>query len=73
MITPRSRTVDEKILMEALFKATDLEVRFPLNMNVLDGGRVPRLMNLKEVLQAFLDSSFKRAGPAVALSPGRDR
>jgi topoisomerase-4 subunit A len=55
VITPRSRTVDEKIMMEALFKATDLEVRIPFNMNVLDGGRVPRLMNLKEVLQAFLD------------------
>ena len=54
VVTPRSRTVDEKIMMEALFKATDLEVRIPLNMNVLDGGRVPRLMNLKEVLQAFL-------------------
>jgi topoisomerase-4 subunit A len=41
--------------MESLFRATELEARIPLNMNVLDAQGVPRVMNLKEVLQAFLD------------------
>ncbi len=55
VITPKSRNVDELLMMEALFRATELEVRIPLNMNVLDDqGRVPRLMDLKAVLQAFL-------------------
>jgi topoisomerase IV subunit A len=52
---PRSRNVDPELLMEMLFKATDLEVRFNLNMNVLDASGVPRVMKIQEVLQAFLD------------------
>ena len=55
VLTPKSRNVDPALLMESLFKQTDLEIRFSLNMNVLDGGRVPRVMCLREVLQAFLD------------------
>ncbi|MBV9045706.1 MAG: DNA topoisomerase IV subunit A [Alphaproteobacteria bacterium] len=55
VISPKSRTVDPDILMEQLFRQTDLESRFPLNMNVLDGGTVPRVMSLKEALQAFID------------------
>jgi topoisomerase-4 subunit A len=56
VIVPKSRTVDEAVMMEALFQQTDLQVRFPLNMNVLDDqGRVPKLMDLKSVLQAFLN------------------
>lgn len=55
VIEPKSRNVDPDVLMESLFRQTDLENRFSLNMNVLDGGRVPRVMNLREVLQAFLD------------------
>ena len=55
VIVPKSRNIDETLMMEAMFRATDLESRFPLNMNVLDGGRVPRLMDLKQVLRAFLD------------------
>ena len=43
------------MLMETLFRATALESRLPLNMNVLDGGRTPRVMSLKEVLRAWLD------------------
>ncbi|HEY3778377.1 MAG TPA: DNA topoisomerase IV subunit A [Rhizomicrobium sp.] len=54
VLMPRSRAVDPGLLMEQLFRATDLEVRIPLNMNVLDGGLVPRVMSLKEVLRAFL-------------------
>ncbi len=55
VITPKSRNVDANLLMEALFKNSDLETRFSLNMNVLDGGKVPRVMSVKEVLRAWLD------------------
>ncbi len=52
---PKNRTVDPAILMESLFRQTDLETRISLNMNVLDGGHVPGAMNLAQVLRAFLD------------------
>ncbi|MDB5478127.1 MAG: parC [Alphaproteobacteria bacterium] len=55
VLVPKSRTVDAAILMESLFKSSDLETRFPLNMNVLDKHHRPSVMNLKQVLQAFLD------------------
>jgi len=58
VLTPKSRVVDENLLMEQLFRQTDLEARFPLNMNVLDGGLVPRVMSLKDALAAFID--FRR-------------
>ncbi|KQT52958.1 MULTISPECIES: DNA topoisomerase IV subunit A [unclassified Aureimonas] len=52
---PKSRTIDPEILMESLFRLTELESRIPLNMNVLSGGRVPKVMNLKEVLAEWLE------------------
>lgn len=55
VLVPKNRNVDPQLLMEALFKTTDLESRFNLNMNVLDNGLVPRVMNIKEVLQAWMD------------------
>ena len=55
VLEPRSRTVDPEMLMETAFRNTDLEVRISLNMNVLDGGKRPAVMNLPQVLQAFLD------------------
>jgi len=55
VLEPKSRSVDAGTLMEQLFRLTELEVRVPLNLNVLDPLGVPRVMNLKEVLQAFLD------------------
>lgn len=55
VIEPKNRTIEPEMLMESLFKLTDLENRFSLNMNVLEGGKMPRVMNLREVLQAFLD------------------
>ncbi|HVU19707.1 MAG TPA: DNA topoisomerase IV subunit A, partial [Rhizomicrobium sp.] len=55
VLTPKSRTVDPAMLMEQLFRQTDFESRIPLNMNVLDGGLVPRVMSLREVLLAFID------------------
>ncbi|MCA0369866.1 MAG: DNA topoisomerase IV subunit A [Proteobacteria bacterium] len=55
VLVPKARTVDPQVLMESLFKVCDLETRFHINMNLLDHGRVPRVMSLKEVLQAFLN------------------
>ncbi|HWA21720.1 MAG TPA: DNA topoisomerase IV subunit A [Caulobacterales bacterium] len=55
VIEPRARTVEPAVLMESLFKLSELETRISLNMNVLDARQVPRVMNLKEMLQAFLD------------------
>ncbi len=55
VLEPKSRTVDPEMLMASLFRATQLESRFALNMNVLDGGRTPRVMGLKAVLKAWLD------------------
>ncbi|MCC6304578.1 MAG: DNA topoisomerase IV subunit A [Rhodobacteraceae bacterium] len=54
VLEPRARSVDPGMLMAALFRACDLEVRVPLNMNVLIDGRVPRVCSLREVLGAFL-------------------
>jgi len=55
VVEPRAGTVDPAILMEQLFKLTDLEQRIPLNMNVLDHGTIPKVMSLKEALSAWLN------------------
>jgi topoisomerase-4 subunit A len=55
VLTPKTRMVDPALLMEQLFRQTDLEARIPLNMNVLDSGLIPRVMSLKEVLIAFVN------------------
>ena len=55
VLEPRSKNIDPALLMESLFKITELESRVSLNMNVLDANRTPRVMNLREVLQSFLD------------------
>lgn len=55
VLEPKSRSVEAEQLMEQLFRMTDLESRFGLNMNVLDGTGVPRVMDLREVLQSYLD------------------
>jgi topoisomerase-4 subunit A len=54
VIEPRSRSVDPHVLMESLFRMSELEVRVPLNMNVLGADRTPRVMSLKAVLGAWL-------------------
>ncbi len=54
VLEPKTRGVEPEVLMETLFRASALETRFPLNMNVLDGGRTPRVMGLHEVLAAWL-------------------
>ena len=58
ILEPRSRTVDADMLMESLFRLTDLETRVPLNLNVLDAHRTPGVMSLKQVLKAWLEHQF---------------
>ena len=55
VLEPKSRTVDPIVLMESLFKLTELEVRFPLNMNVLSKGQIPTVLSLRDVLSQWLD------------------
>ena len=55
VLEPKSKNIDPHLLMESLFKITELESRASLNMNVLDATRTPRVMNLKEVIQSYLD------------------
>jgi topoisomerase-4 subunit A len=54
ILEPRSRTVDPELLLESLYRLTDLEIRFPLNLNVLDASRTPGVMSLKQALTAWL-------------------
>jgi len=54
VLEPRSRSVDPDMLMESLFRLTELETRISLNLNVLDANRTPRVMSLKDVLTAWL-------------------
>ena len=55
IIEPRSKNVDPEVLMGMLYRSSDLEVRFSLNMNVLIDGVTPKVCSMKEVLRAFLD------------------
>jgi topoisomerase IV subunit A len=54
VLEPRSRTVEPQILMDSLFRLTELETRVSLNLNVLDASRTPRVMSLREALDAWL-------------------
>ena len=54
VLEPKNRTVDAAMLMEQLFRQTDLEAKFNMNMNVLDLDCVPRVMSIKEVLHDYL-------------------
>jgi len=55
VLEPKSRAIDATLLMESLFKLTELEVRFSLNMNVLSAGQVPGVLTLRDVLRQWLD------------------
>jgi topoisomerase-4 subunit A len=59
ILEPRARTVDPDLLLESLFRLTDLEIRFPLNLNVLDSTRTPGVMSLKQALLAWLAFQFE--------------
>ena len=54
VLEPKSRTVDPVVLMESMFKLTELEVRFGLNMNVISSGQVPNVLGLRDVLNQWL-------------------
>jgi len=58
VLEPRSRTVDPQVLMDGLFRLTDLETRVPLNLNVLDKDRTPRVMSLRQALAAWVEHQF---------------
>ncbi|MAO96540.1 MAG: DNA topoisomerase IV subunit A, partial [Citromicrobium sp.] len=58
VLVPRSRNVDPELLKESLYRLTDLETRFGLNMNVLDATRTPMVMGLKELLQNWVASQI---------------
>ena len=55
VLEPKSRTVDPMLLMESLFRVTELEVRFGLNMNVLSAGQIPNVLSLRDVLSQWLE------------------
>jgi topoisomerase-4 subunit A len=55
VLEPKSRSVDPVLLMESMFRLTELEVRFSLNMNVLSAGQVPGVLSLREVLRRWLE------------------
>ncbi|MGL4396190.1 MAG: DNA topoisomerase IV subunit A [Hyphomicrobium sp.] len=55
VLEPKSRTVDPVLLMESLFRLTELEVRFGLNMNVLSAGQIPNVLSIREVLSQWLE------------------
>ncbi len=55
VLEPKTRGVEAEVLMASLFRATALESRFPLNMNVLTADRTPRVLGLRDVLRAWLD------------------
>ena len=75
VLYPKSKNVDAEVLMESVFQQTDLDIRFSLNMNVLDSRGVPRVMGLMEVLRQFLDHAFivqrRQATHQVQLLQGR--
>src|SRR5205085_8621852 len=55
VLEPKSRAIDPVLLMESLFKLTELESRFSLNMNVLSGGQIPGVLSLRDVLKRWLE------------------
>jgi topoisomerase-4 subunit A len=58
VLEPRARTVDAQVMMDGLFRLTDLETRVPLNLNVLDRERTPRVMSLRDALYAWVEHQF---------------
>ena len=60
------------VVLFGLFRATDLEARIPLNMNVLDKGVTPKVMSLRDVLQAFIDEGIVESDFAGSTGYGYD-
>jgi topoisomerase-4 subunit A len=55
VLEPKTKNIAPEMLMESLYRVTDLEIRYAMNLNVLGADSVPRVMNLREILQAYLD------------------
>ncbi len=68
VLEPKTRTIDPELLMESMFRITDLEVRFALNLNILDPSGAPRVVGLKEALEIWLEH---RRNVAVRWSEAR--
>ncbi len=73
VIEPKSRAVDPELLMESLFRLTELESRIPLNLNVLVKGRIPKVLGLAECFARMARPSARRAGAPDQLSKRTDR
>ena len=73
VLVPKSRTVDPSLLMESLYKLSDLETRFPLNMNVLSRGKVPNVLSLKHGAEGVARAPQGSADPPFEAPAGRDR
>ena len=71
VLEPKSRSIEPEVLMESLFRACDLETRFPINLNVLDKTATPRVLGLKACLQAFLDHRREVDGRRAAWRLGK--
>ncbi len=55
ILEPKTRTIDPVLLMESMFRSTELELRFGLNMNVLSAGQIPNVLSIKDVLKQWLE------------------
>ena len=73
VLEPKSRTVDPVVLMESLFRLTELELRFGLNMNVLSAGQIPGVLSLARCLEAVAGAPRRGAGAPLAVPPEEDR
>jgi topoisomerase-4 subunit A len=69
VLEPKSKNVSPELLMESLYRVTDLEIRYGVNMNVLGADGIPRVMNLREMLQQFLDHRHEVLGAQEQASP----
>ena len=70
VIEPKSRAVDPELLMESLFRLTELESRIPLNLNVLMKGRIPKVRRPRRVPEGMARPSARRADPPLQLPQG---
>lgn len=59
VLEPKNRSVDPEMLMESMFRVTDLQSRFNMNLNVLNAKSVPMVMSLKQILEAYLEHRFE--------------
>ena len=72
MIDPKSRNIEPVHLMESLFRNTDLEIRIPMNLNVLNADTVPGVLDLKQAPVSLPRAPPRSAAPPVPPSSGRD-